>query len=64
MEFEKNTANFSFGAGTIKTAGAGKLSDSEPLPKTALDKKKIAKTATLAAVSAVAILLKKKLSHK
>lgn len=64
MEFEKNTAKFSFGAGTVKTAGAGKLSDSEPVPKSATDKKKVAKTAAVAAVSTAVFLLKRKLNRK
>lgn len=64
MEFEKNTAKFSFGAGTVKTAGAGKLSDSAPVPKSTPDKKKIARTAAVAASAAAVFLLKRKTKRK
>ncbi len=64
MEFEKNTAKFSFGAGTVKTAGAGKLSDSVPVPKSSPDKKKIAKTAAVAASATALFLIKRKAKRK
>lgn len=64
MEFEKNSTKFSFGAGTVKAAGVGNLSDSEPVPKGAPDKKKIAKTAAVAATAAAVFLLKGKTKRK
>lgn len=65
MEFEKKTDKFSFGAGSLKTAGAGKLSEAEPVQKTGTaDKKKIAKAAAVAAASAAVLLLKRKMKHK
>lgn len=65
MEFEKKTDKFSFGAGSLKTAGTGKLSEAEPVQKTGTpDKKKIAKAAAVAAASTAVFLLKRKLKHK
>lgn len=64
MEFQKNTSKFSFGAGSIKMAGAGKASESEPVQNGTADKIKIAKTAAVAVGTAAVFLLKMKNKRK
>ncbi|MCQ2468677.1 MAG: hypothetical protein MJ100_02565 [Ruminococcus sp.] len=67
MEFEKTKGNFTFGAGSIKTAGKGSLSDAQEVPKsikTKRDVKGIAVTAAKAAALTGLVLLKHKVSKK
>lgn len=68
MEFQKNFGdNFSFGFGSMKTAGAGKVSEAVPAPKgvrTKRDKKAIAKSAAKAAVLTAAVLVKHKMKNR
>lgn len=67
MEYEKNGEKFSFGFGTMKTAGSGDLTNAEEVPKTIktkYDKKVIAKNAAKAAAMSALVLLKHKRSKK
>ncbi len=67
MEFEKNKDNFSFGFGSVTTAGKGNLSDAQEVPKsikTRHDVKGIAASAAKAAALTGLILLKHKVSKK
>lgn len=67
MEIEKNFGNFSFGYGTMKTAGKGDLSVTEEVPqsiKTKHNKKEIAVTALKAAALTGLIVLKHKAKKK
>ncbi|MCM1506789.1 MAG: hypothetical protein NC177_06595 [Ruminococcus flavefaciens] len=67
MEYEKTGENFSFGVGTVKTAGAGKLSEAEKITGK-LSNKAIAKKAVTAGLQAMAVAtvvgLKVKFSRK
>lgn len=54
MEYTKNTEKFSFGFGSTKTAGIGKLSDSRQITG-GLSKKVIAKKAVTAGLQAMAV---------
>lgn len=58
MEFQKNTTKFSFGAGSLKVAGKGKVSESQMYAKAKPDKNKIIKTVALTLVSAFMFLTK------
>ena len=63
MEFEKVTEKFSFGFGTMKTAGSGSVEKAVEAPKnirTKYDKKVIAKNAAKAAILSAAVILKHK----
>jgi len=63
MEFEKSTEKFSFGFGSVKTAGSGTIDKAVEAPKnvkTRYDKKQIAKNAAKAAVLSAAVILKHK----
>ncbi len=67
MEFEKNKGNFSFGFGTMKTAGAGNLSETQEVPKdikTKHNPKEIAASAVKAAALAGLVILKHKMKKK
>ena len=64
MEFQKNTKNFSFGGGSLKTAGTGSL-DKAVETRKVCDKKNILKSAANAALlSAVVIFKNKRKSRK
>lgn len=54
MEYEKNTGKFSFGFGTDRTAGVGKLSDIQKIPAK-YSKKAIVEKAVTAGVQAMAV---------
>lgn len=54
MEYTKNTEKFSFGFGSTKTAGIGKLSDSRKITGR-LSKKVIAKKAVTAGLQAMSV---------
>lgn len=61
MEFEKNTGKFSFGFGSMKTAGSGTIDNAVEAPKnvrTKYDKKAIAKNAAKAAVASAVVIIK------
>ena len=63
MEFEKSTEKFSFGFGSLKTAGSGTIDKAVEAPKnikTRYDKKQIVKNAAKAAVLSAAVILKHK----
>jgi hypothetical protein len=63
MEFEKSTEKFSFGFGSVKTAGSGTIDKAVEAPKnvkTRYDKKQIAQNAAKAAVLSAAVILKHK----
>ena len=63
MEFEKSTEKFSFGFGSLKTAGSGTIDKAVDAPKnikTRYDKKQIVKNAAKAAVLSAAVILKHK----
>lgn len=65
MEFEKTTDKFSFGFGSMKTAGSGSIDNAVEAPKnvkTKYDKKIIAKNAAKAAILSAAVIIKHK--HK
>lgn len=67
MEFEKNFGNITIGGGSIKTAGKGNLSVSEPAPKhirTKHDPKEIAVSAVKAAALTGLVVLKYKSDKK
>ncbi len=66
MEFEKKSYKFSFGAGTIKTAGTGSIDRSEKAPDitTKHDTKAIAKSIGNAAIALALLKLKRKHSRK
>ncbi|MBR4626247.1 MAG: hypothetical protein IKO47_00830 [Ruminococcus sp.] len=67
MEYEKNTGNFSFGFGSMKTAGSGSIDKAVEAPKnvrTKYDKKVIAKNAAKAAVLSAVVLMKGKRARK
>lgn len=67
MEFEKNTEKFSFGFGSVKTAGSGSVSKAVDAPKnvrTKYDKKLIAKNAANAVILSAAVILKHKYRAK
>ena len=54
MEYKKTSEKFSFGIGTIKTAGVGKLSDSKRISGRCSGKA-IAKKAVTASLQAMAV---------
>ena len=63
MEFEKVTDKFSFGFGSMKTAGSGSIDKAVEAPKnvkTKYDKKIIAKNAAKAAILSAAVIIKHK----
>lgn len=67
MEFEKNIGKFTIGGGSIKTAGKGNLSVTEPAPKnirTKHDPKEIAVSAVKAAALTGLVVLKYKSGKK
>lgn len=68
MEFQKHTANFSFGGGSIKTAGKGSLDKAVDAPavetKTVYDKKTIIKAAANAALLSAVVVIKNKNRRK
>lgn len=67
MEFEKNFGSFTVAGGTVKTAGKGNLSVSEPAPKNIRTKhnpKEIAVSAVKAAAVTGLVILKYKSEKK
>lgn len=66
MEFEKKTNNFSFGAGSLKTAGAGSIDKSSEVPDipTKHDPIAIAKSVGNAAIALALLRMKKKHDRK
>ena len=66
MEFQKNFGNFSFGGGTMKTAGSGTLDQAVDAPevRTKYDKKVIARNAAKAAVLTLGVLAKHKIARR
>ena len=55
MEYEKNTGKFSFGFGTARTAGVGKISDIQKI-QVKHSNKVIAKKAVIAGLQAMATI--------
>ena len=66
MEFEKKTNNFSFGVGSVKTAGAGSIDKAEEAPDipTKHDPMAIAKSVGNAAIALALLRIKKKHGKK
>ncbi len=66
MEFEKRIGNFSFGGGSVKTAGKGSLDKAEDAPKvrTKHDAKAIAKSLGNAAIALTALRIKSRRKKK
>lgn len=66
MEFEKKTEKFSFGAGTVKAAGAGSLDKAETAPdiSTKHDAKAIAKSIGNAAIALALLKVKSNVKKK
>ncbi len=66
MEFEKKINNFSFGAGSLKTAGTGSVDKAVKAPDvpTKHDPKAIAKSVGNAAIALALLKIKKKRSKK
>ena len=63
MEFEKTTEKFSFGFGSVKTAGSGSIDKAVDAPsnvRTKYDKKVIAKNAAKAVLLSAAVIMKHK----
>lgn len=66
MEFEKKTEKFSFGAGSVKTAGTGSLDKAEAAPdiSTKHDAKAIAKSIGNAAIALALLKVKSNIKRK
>ena len=66
MEFEKKTEKFSFGVGSMKTAGAGSVDKAVEAPKisTKHDMKAIAKSVGNAAIALAALKIKSNIRKK
>ena len=66
MEFEKKTNNFSFGAGSLKTAGAGSIAKASEAPDipTRHDPAAIAESVGNAAIALALLRIKKKHDSK
>ncbi len=66
MEFEKNTGNFSFGIGSMKTAGTGSIDKAVEAPKnsTKHDVKAIAKSVGNAAIALAVLKVKNNIKKK
>ncbi|MBQ8348276.1 MAG: hypothetical protein IJY19_01340 [Ruminococcus sp.] len=68
MEFQKNTKNFSFGGGSLKTAGTGSLDKAVDAPavetRKVCDKKNILKSAANAALLSAVVIFKNKRKNR
>lgn len=68
MEFQKKCTNFSFGGGSIRTAGAGSLDKAVDAPavetKKVYDKKVILKSAANAVLLSAVVILKHKSKNR
>lgn len=66
MEFEKKTEKFSFGIGSVKTAGAGSVDKAVEAPKISVkhDAKAIAKSVGNAAIALAALKVKSNIKKK
>ncbi|MCM1007751.1 MAG: hypothetical protein NC485_07430 [Ruminococcus flavefaciens] len=68
MEFQKKCANFSFGGGSVKTAGTGSLNKAVDAPavetKKVCDKKVILKSAANAVLLSAVVILKHKSKNR